>query len=106
MVNLLQISSAFGRAMETVDRIKMCGLVFAPLKDMAATGQLQGRALDAAIAASAEGYAFPTNLDSDPPTGGLAPQSQAALLKEAVLGDWAAAELVAALNAQHARKQA
>ncbi len=106
MVNLLQISSAFGRAMETVDRLKMCGLVFEPLKRMAAKGQLTGRALEAAIAATAEGYAFPTNLDSDPPTGGLAPQSQAALLQEAVLGDWPAPRLHAALAAQQDRKQA
>ena len=31
MVNLLQISSPFGRAMETVDRTAMCALAFAPL---------------------------------------------------------------------------
>jgi hypothetical protein len=28
---------------------------------------------------AAEGYAFPTNLDTDPPAGGLAPETQAAL---------------------------
>lgn len=106
MVNLLQISSAFGRAMETVDRVKMSERVFTPLKKLVATAQLGGAALDAAIAATAEGYSFPTNLDSDPPTGGLAPQSQAALLKEAVLDDWPEPEFRAALLAQQDRKQA
>ena len=106
MVNLLQVSSAFGRAMESVDRAKMSKLTFAPLKKLVSTAQLGGAALDAAIAATAEGYSFPTNLDSDPPTGGLAPQSQAALLKEAVLGDWSDADFCVALTAQEDRKQA
>ena len=106
MVNLLQVSSAFGRAMETIDRVKMSKLAFAPLKKLVSTAQLGGAALDAAIAATAEGYSFPTNLDSDPPTGGLAPQSQAALLKEAVLGDWSEANFRAALTVQEDRKQA
>ncbi|MEO9950545.1 MAG: phytanoyl-CoA dioxygenase family protein [Roseobacter sp.] len=88
MVNLLQISSAFGRAMETVDRVKMTALVFDPLKKLVSQNQLGSRALDAAIGATAEGYSFPTNLDTDPPSGGLAPQTQQALLKEAVLEGW------------------
>jgi hypothetical protein len=33
--------------------------------------------LDNVIAATAEGYAFPTDLDVNPPVGGLAPASQA-----------------------------
>jgi ectoine hydroxylase-related dioxygenase (phytanoyl-CoA dioxygenase family) len=88
LVNLLQVSSAFGRAMESIDRAGMSRKVFAPLKHMAAAGTLKGRAFDAAIAATAEGYSFPTNLDRDPPVGGLAPRSQAALLRQAVLEDW------------------
>lgn len=106
MVNLLQVSSAFGRAMETVDRTGMSKRVFEPLKKLVATAQLGGPSLDAAIAATAEGYSFPTNLDSDPPTGGLAPKSQQALLKEAVLGDWSYQALVSELDAQEARRGA
>jgi len=106
MVNLLQVSSAFGRAMESIDRLKMSKRVFAPLKRLVATAQLGGAALDAAIAATAEGYSFPTNLDSDPPKGGLAPLTQAALLKEAVLGDWPEAKFRSALDEQDARKLA
>ena len=37
-----------------------------------------------AIAACAEGYAFPTNLDRNPPIGGLAPQTQQQLMKKAL----------------------
>lgn len=36
------------------------------------------------IAASAEGYAYPTNLDTDLPSGGLAPKSQAQIFREAL----------------------
>ena len=39
------------------------------------------------IAASAEGYAFPTNLDRDPPLKGLAPQSQADFVWQALVSD-------------------
>ena len=70
MVNLLQVSSAFGRAMESIDRDAMCRAVFKSLKD----AQLTPAQQHAAIAATAEGYSFPTNLDSDPPIGGLAPK--------------------------------
>ena len=40
--------------------------------------------LSAAIASSAEGYSFPTNLDRDPPKGGLAPETQQALFARAL----------------------
>ena len=36
------------------------------------------------VAACAEGYSFPTNLDRDQPIGGLAPQTQAELVAQAV----------------------
>ena len=36
------------------------------------------------IAASAEGYAFPTNLDRDPPIGGLIPLSPAEQMQKAL----------------------
>ncbi|MGB0512429.1 MAG: phytanoyl-CoA dioxygenase family protein [Paracoccaceae bacterium] len=80
LVNLLQVSSAFGRAMESIDRDAMCRAVFQSLKD----AQLTPAQQHAAIAATAEGYSFPTNLDSDPPIGGLAPKTQAQILTEAV----------------------
>jgi len=36
------------------------------------------------IASTAEGYSFPTNLDSDPPINGLAPETQAAAFHRAL----------------------
>ena len=67
---------------------------------------MQVPALDAAIASMAEGYSFPTNLDTDSPVAGLAPQSQAALMHEAVRQDWSEAQFRQALNAQTLRKKA
>jgi hypothetical protein len=40
--------------------------------------------MSAFIASTAEGYAFPTNLDRDPPVGGLAPETQAAFYARAL----------------------
>lgn len=78
MANLLQVSSAFGRAMESVNRSAMIKALYPGL------GELDGTARDSVIAASAEGYSFPTNLDCDPPLGGLAPKSQADLTRDAL----------------------
>lgn len=82
--NLLQVSSAFGRAMETVDRDRMCKLIFPQASLARQTNRLSTAELHAAIAATAEGYAFPTNLDRDPPTNGLAPETQADFFRRAL----------------------
>jgi ectoine hydroxylase-related dioxygenase (phytanoyl-CoA dioxygenase family) len=100
MVNLLQVSSAYGRAMETVDRIRMCEAVYPVLLECKASGRLSEADVDAVIASTAEGYAFPTNLDRDPPTGGLAPASQQALLRRALDEAWPQATLYEALQHQ------
>ncbi len=83
-VNLLQVSSAFGRAMETVDRDKMCRLLFPVAVRAMTEGTLTAQELAAAIASTAEGYSFPTNLDRDPPKNGLAPETQAAFFARAL----------------------
>jgi len=84
MANLLQVSSAFGRAMETVDREKMCKLLYPHAVSAHQNKTLGVADLEAAIAASAEGYSFPTNLNRDPPKGGLAPETQQALFTRAL----------------------
>jgi ectoine hydroxylase-related dioxygenase (phytanoyl-CoA dioxygenase family) len=79
MANLLQVSSAFGRAMEVVDRTSMCRAVFPVLLDRKAAGSPE-QELRNLVAACAEGYPFPTDLDQDQPVGGLAPVSGGAAL--------------------------
>ena len=54
----------------------------------------------AAVAACAEGYAFPTNLDRDPPIGGLAPQSQQDLMRSALTQNLPTAQFNTTLQAQ------
>jgi ectoine hydroxylase-related dioxygenase (phytanoyl-CoA dioxygenase family) len=102
MANLLQVSSAFGRAMETVDRTAMCRALHPTLLELKARGADE-RSLRNAVAASAEGYAFPTNLDRDQPIGGLAPETQAELIWRALHEEWTPEALDAELAAQAER---
>jgi ectoine hydroxylase-related dioxygenase (phytanoyl-CoA dioxygenase family) len=92
MANLLQVSSAFGRAMESVDREKMSNAVYPALLARRSSG-VADEALRNAVAACAEGYPFPTNLDRDQPVDGLAPQTQAEMLWRAVREEWDPAKL-------------
>ena len=80
MANLMQIGSPMGRTLERIDRTAMCRALLPALRDL----DLDGKALAAVIGAAAEGYPFPTNLDTDPPIGGLASESQAELLARAL----------------------
>ena len=99
MANLLQVSSAFGRAMETVDRTAMCRALYPVLLAQRAGG-VDERTLRNVVAASAEGYAFPTNLDRDQPIGGLAPETQAELVWRALREGWPAEAVDRELAAQ------
>ncbi|MDX3313377.1 phytanoyl-CoA dioxygenase family protein [Streptomyces sp. ME08-AFT2] len=101
--NLLQVSSAFGRAMETVDREAVVNAVFPVLLSRRSRGA-GAEWLERVVAASAEGYPFPTDLDADPPVGGLAPPSQADLVRQALREEWTPQALRNALWAGAARR--
>ena len=96
--NLLQVSSAFGRAMESVDRDRMTRTVYPHLQALMQTGELDAAAADRVLAATAEGYPFPTNLDRDPPLGGLAPLSVQGWVRQALREQWPADRLGAHLD--------
>jgi len=104
MANLLQMSSAFGRAMESVDRTTMSAAIYPELVAARSAG-LSPQAVHNVVAASAEGYAFPTNLDRDQPVDGLAPRSQAEIVVQALADDWPAEALVRELAALAIRRQ-
>jgi ectoine hydroxylase-related dioxygenase (phytanoyl-CoA dioxygenase family) len=106
MANLLQVSSAMGRAMESVDREGMCRRLYPAIRALRSGGRLSDAETEAAIAAAAEGYAFPTNLDSDPPVGGLAPESQAALFRRALAAGLSDEAFGRELDAQSRRRLA
>ncbi len=103
MANLLQISSAYGRAMEHLDRRAMCTAIYPALLAAGRVGADQA-GLFRALAAAAEGYAFPTNLDRDQPIDGLAPPSQADLVRDALAADSPPETLAASLAAHAARR--
>lgn len=100
MVNLLQVSSAFGRAMESVDRERVVLAIYPEL-----LGRGDDPRAELALRAAAEGYPFPTNLDRDPPVGGLAPPSQAAVVREALLAGRSVDEVRSVLDLHATRRE-
>jgi hypothetical protein len=60
---------------------------------------------DIALRSAAEGYPFPTNLDRDPPVGGLAPRSQADIVRAALAERSTPEELRGALKEHATRRE-
>jgi ectoine hydroxylase-related dioxygenase (phytanoyl-CoA dioxygenase family) len=104
IANLLQVSSPFGRAMEMADRTAMVRAVYPALRAMKAAGRPQ-RDLVNAVVVTAEGYAFPTNLDNDQPIGSLSPPSQVDTVLAALADDLTAEQLDVALRDQDDRRK-
>ncbi|MDP9165638.1 MAG: phytanoyl-CoA dioxygenase family protein, partial [Actinomycetota bacterium] len=104
MANLLQISSPFGRAMESLDRTAMVRAVYPALVAMKAAGR-PARDVRNAVNATAEGYAFPTNLDRDQPIGSLAPPSQVDTVLAALAAGLTPEELDIALDQHDTRRR-
>ncbi len=84
LANLLQVGSPLGRSIEAVNRARMVQALYPVLVQAKENGALSERQIANAIAAAAEGYAFPTNLDTDPPVGGLNPLTQAEIIAAAL----------------------
>src|SRR6478752_5207592 len=104
IANLLLVSSPFGRAMEALDRTAMVRAVYPALLAMKEEGRPQRELLNAVVA-TAEGYAFPTNLDNDQPIGSLAPPSQVDTVLAALAEDLTAEQLDVALRDQDDRRK-
>ncbi|KAK3053894.1 hypothetical protein LTR09_005174 [Extremus antarcticus] len=86
--NLVQVSSAFGKAMENIDTLPLIEKTY---DSIVAKHGAEGtsREVDAFIRAVAEGYPFPTNLDCRPPApGGMAPMSEQDMLRKAISDGW------------------
>lgn len=105
MANLLQVSSAFGVPIESVNTARMLKTLYPELLAIHSNEALSVRQLDNIIATASKGYAFPTNLDTDPPIGGLAPQSQNELIHEALTQALSVDAFIEQLEAQQLRKQ-
>lgn len=103
MANLLQVSSPFGRAMEAMDRVAMVRATYPALLAMQAAGR-SDREIRNSVNATAEGYAFPTNLDRDQPIGSLAPPSQVDVVLAALASRLTPEELDVVLDAHTTRR--
>lgn len=86
IANLLQVSSSFGRATESVDRYAITTVIYPQL--LAGWKGLSAAEQDALLSSVCEAYSFPTNLDTDPPLGGLAPETHKALTRRALEEGW------------------
>ncbi len=104
MANLLQVSSGFGRAMETVDRSRVSKAVYPALRQRLAA-DADAALVANAVASSAEGYPFPTNLDLDANVNGLTPLSQAEIVHQALAEGWTPEQLDAAVDAYDGRRR-
>ena len=106
IANLLQVSSAFGRPMETINRSNMVKVLFPILSsqlqcecesDETAKGNqrnifntldvtfLPPHPLSNVVSSSAEGYAFPSNLDKIPPAFNFLHLSQASIMRNCLI---------------------
>jgi ectoine hydroxylase-related dioxygenase (phytanoyl-CoA dioxygenase family) len=97
--NLIQVSSAFGKPMESVDSLPLVEKSWDSLIEKYAKEGMS-RELDALVGAIAEGYPFPTNLDRRPPApGGMAPESEQDLLRRGLNEKWNKDKVVQELTA-------
>jgi ectoine hydroxylase-related dioxygenase (phytanoyl-CoA dioxygenase family) len=106
MANLLQISSAFGKPMETVNRERMMLALYPLMLKRVEQGELDEEGMQAVIAMSADGYSFPTNLDTDPPLHGMAPQTGQQLVELALQERWAVERFVEAVEVMRVKRLA
>ncbi|MFM8311034.1 MAG: phytanoyl-CoA dioxygenase family protein [Ilumatobacteraceae bacterium] len=102
MANLLQVSSSMGRTMETIDTRRIAEAIYPALLEAADT--LDADSLEHVLTAATECYAFPTNLDRDPPVGGLTPPTQRDLVGDALARRATPAELAGILDAHDWRR--
>lgn len=106
MVNLLQISSAFGKSMETVEAlpiVEQCWDEMTRLyKEKGMTDEVE-----AIVAAVGDGYPFPTNLDKNSPDQGeMTPPSEQDVLRKCLLEGTAKDQVIAALKELAAKSRA
>lgn len=85
LANLLQISSAFGKPMETIDALPLIESVWEHLSHLYSEAGLSTE-VKAFVAAVGEGYPFPTNLDRNPPKAdNMAPESEQGVIMKSLL---------------------
>ena len=103
--NLIQVSAAFGKPMEDIDRGKLMRLTYPVLQQNIEAGLINEQEMRAVVAAIADGYAFPTNLDVVQPVGGAAPETAQDVFSRAMKSKWSTTQLDTCIRAHlHDRK--
>ncbi len=102
--NLLQVSSAFGRVMESIDFVSLINTVYPTLLAKKQKQLLSIAQTNNVVAACTDGYPFPTNLNTDLATGGLAPKTQRQCVVDALDNNTDHAVLLKELNDQLQRR--
>jgi ectoine hydroxylase-related dioxygenase (phytanoyl-CoA dioxygenase family) len=98
LVNLLQVSSAFGKPMESIDALPLVEKCWDELLRMHQC-EATSDEVKAFVAAVGEGYPFPTNLDRNPPkSDSMAPESEQEVLIKALEEGQNTEEVVRALR--------
>lgn len=80
--NLFQMSSVFAKPMERVDLALIIESVYEVLQS--GLNAFSEREWNCLLTCITDGYPFPTNLDTDPPRGSLAPQTHRQLLQDSL----------------------
>jgi ectoine hydroxylase-related dioxygenase (phytanoyl-CoA dioxygenase family) len=101
MANLLQVSSAFAKPMESLNHQHMQLACYPHL----AKADLTEQQLLAVASAISDNYPFPTNLDRDQPETSLRPHSGRDILLQAVAQQYSLQDFSKALQQLHWRKQ-
>lgn len=104
--NLLQVSSAFGKPMETVETLPLIENCWVGLVSMYEEQGMSAQ-VEAFVGAVAEGYPFPTNLDRRPPApGGMAPESEQEVLFRALKDGLTVKQVVGEISSLQANSKA
>lgn len=113
MANLLQISSAFGKTMETVEALPILEACWDEILAMHSSSQkdADGRnvvaeELQVLLAAICEAYPFPTNMDNNPPRpGGLTPVGELDVVTTALVEGWSKEKMLEEVKSLQARSR-
>ncbi|KAK7421885.1 hypothetical protein QQZ08_009763 [Neonectria magnoliae] len=98
LVNLLQVSSAFGKPMETIEALPLIESSWDHLTTLYKEKGLSDE-VKTFISAVGEGYPFPTNLDSNSPkSDSMAPDSEQDVILSALVAGKSKVEVIADLE--------
>ncbi|MCR9195556.1 MAG: hypothetical protein NXH88_12525, partial [Hyphomonas sp.] len=86
--------------------VRLTSRIYPQLLKLAEEGALTEGEIESVVAASAEAYPFPANLDNDAPLGpsGLTPASQQETLRQALAEKWSAERFNEEIEGQETRR--